>query len=133
MRHSVRFLSKLCEEGKVAGAVAAVEQMHKQGHQLSAYVFYCLLKGCTRKKDLATGRRVRCLIVNSKYGTKTLLGNHLIHMFSSGGSLLEALHEFRRFAEADVHMWSAIISAHAKHGKASRQSICIMKCAAVLM
>ncbi|KAJ7298134.1 hypothetical protein O6H91_Y015400 [Diphasiastrum complanatum] len=91
--------------------------MHKQGHQLSAYVFYCLLKGCTRKKDLATGRRVRCLIVNSKYGTKTLLGNHLIHMFSSGGSLLEALHEFRRFAEADVHMWSAIISAHAKHGK----------------
>ncbi|KAJ7519088.1 hypothetical protein O6H91_20G022200 [Diphasiastrum complanatum] len=76
-----------------------------------------LLLDCIRKKDLVRGRQLRHLILKSGLQSNVFLGNHLIRLFSSCGSLIEATQVFRGIANPDSYSWGAIICAHVKHGQ----------------
>eukprot|EP00249_Psilotum_nudum_P015893 c25573_g2_i3 orf=225-1328(+) len=117
---SVGALSKLCEEGRLDEALQAVESMQQQGIRLSTNIVHCLLKACTRKKDLNAIRRLQVLIVGSEVDSAAGLHDHLIRLFASSGSLLEANRVFEKVAKPSVYTWSAIISANTKLGQGER-------------
>lgn len=50
-------------------------------------------------------------MVRSELDSDSLLGNHLIRLFSLCGSLLEVNQAFCQISNPDVFTWSAIISA----------------------
>lgn len=114
---SVDDLIKLCKIGRLNEALQAVEFMGQQGFPgISRDVIYSLLQGCNEKKDLVAVRRVHSLMVNNRLDRISVLGDHLIRLFASCGSLLEANKAFRKVLNPRIFTWNAIISAHAKLG-----------------
>lgn len=110
-------LQMLCNKGQLNDALDIIEVMLCHGLPLSKGNLYCLIQSCNRKKDLASARRLRSYTIDSEFQSDTFLGSHLIHMFSSCGSLSEAAAIFGRLPEPSVFSWSAIISANVKHGQ----------------
>lgn len=114
-------LEKLCKEGQLREAFQTVDRLGREGYRVPDKVFYALLKRCIHKEDLAAGKELHRLILRSGVDVRSFLGSHLIRMFASCGSLLEASHIFERLPKPNVFSWSAILSAHVmfgKHGKA---------------
>lgn len=111
---------KLCKEGLGAAIDAVVHLMDHRKVRPSTNILYCLLEGCTDKKNLALGRQVHRLIKRSGYIFDTFLGSHLIRMFAECGSLSEANQVFNELPDTTVYTWSALISAHAKHGRSEQ-------------
>lgn len=79
-----------------------------------------LLHGCIKNKDLAGGRDLHSLIVSNGPDFSSVLGDRLIRLFASCGSLLEANLAFCNIAKPNILAWQAIISAHATHGQSDR-------------
>lgn len=94
----------------------------QQGSHVSTPLFYRVLQRCVSEKDVVHGRRVDALILQVGYESDAFLANHTICMYASHGMLEEATQVFRRVAVPDTYMWSSIILAHARHGRA-RQAI----------
>lgn len=67
-------------------------------------------------QDLTAGKRVLDLIVKRGYERDSYLGSHLVRLFASCETLVEAHHVFIRLPAPNVFAWSAIISAHVKLG-----------------
>ncbi|KAJ7532329.1 hypothetical protein O6H91_14G082900 [Diphasiastrum complanatum] len=81
---------------------------------LSTQIF-SLLQRCMKTKDLSASRQVYSLMIRSGLDSNTFLAFHLIRLFSLCGSLMEANEVYLKFCRPDLHMWTAIISAHVKH------------------
>ncbi|KAJ7555613.1 hypothetical protein O6H91_05G046700 [Diphasiastrum complanatum] len=109
-------VSKLCQEGRLDEALHMMELMVQQNTQAPIYIYACLLKGCTRKKALAEGKRVHALIVQMGLDSNIFLGNTLINMYAKCGSVLDARQVFDSMPEHNVFSWTTIISAYANHG-----------------
>lgn len=84
---------------------------------LSRDAFQTLIEDSTRNKDLKLGRRLHYSIVSDGLDTASDLGDYLIRMFSSCGSLLEADLIFSKIGKPTLYSWHAIISAHALLGE----------------
>lgn len=111
---------RLCDYGRLEEALQALDLMQKSGAWISTDVFGYLLQGCLKKRDLAIGRKVHCLIVRSGFESNSFLGSHLIRVFASCGSLLEASQVFGMVHEPSAYTWAAIILAHAGLGQAEQ-------------
>lgn len=105
---------KLCREGHLDEALQAVPIMEHQGLAISQETAYSLLQVCIKKKDLAAGKQVESLMIKSGLHLVSLLGDHLIRLFASCGSLPDASKAFWKISEPTVYTWNAIISAHAR-------------------
>lgn len=75
-----------------------------------------LIQKCIQVEDLEAGRELHSLSVTSGLGSDAVVGSHLIRMFASFDSLLEARQVFSNLPAPNAFSWSAIISAHAKTG-----------------
>eukprot|EP00250_Pteridium_aquilinum_P015375 c2254_g2_i1 orf=1-957(-) len=76
----------------------------------------CMLKECTKTKDLDRGRRVLSLITEAHTEAMPMLRDQLIRMFASCGSLHYANQVFGQITKPSLYTWHAIISAHASLG-----------------
>ena len=92
-------------------ALQAVENLDHQDIPIPKDLVYCLLQGCTKKKNLACARRLHSLMVKRGFHKIGIFGDHLIRLFASCGSLLEANEIFHMVSKPSVYTWSAIISA----------------------
>ncbi|KAI5080288.1 hypothetical protein GOP47_0005767 [Adiantum capillus-veneris] len=110
-------LRVLCKKVQIDDALNLMEVMHHNGLSPSFGDFYCLIQGCIQKKDLVAAGAVCAYVMKGRLQLDLFLGSHLIHMFSSCGSLSEAAAVFQNLQEPTVFAWSAIISAHMKHGQ----------------
>ncbi|KAJ7537183.1 hypothetical protein O6H91_12G101800 [Diphasiastrum complanatum] len=117
MPDSLGNVSKLCQKGRLKEALHMVELMVRQNIQAPINTYVCLLKGCTRRKDLAEGKRVHALIVRTGLDSNSFLGNALINMYAKCGSVLDARQVFDSMPEHNVFLWTTIISAYANHGQ----------------
>ncbi|KAJ7566960.1 hypothetical protein O6H91_02G125700 [Diphasiastrum complanatum] len=111
---------QLCKERKLKEALQKVEELDIKGSRISEHFVCRLLQLCLRNKDAIAGRRVRSLMLRQGLESNALLGNHLIRLFSLTGSIEEANQAFNRILTPDEYAWSAIISAHARHGQGER-------------
>ncbi|KAJ7531823.1 hypothetical protein O6H91_14G060500 [Diphasiastrum complanatum] len=108
-----------CLERPLDDALQRVEDLIRRGFQVSIHIFHRLLKSCINSKNLAAGRQLQTLMLSNGHEFNAYLGNHLIRLFASCGSLNEAIQAFRKLPGPDIHSWAAIISAHVKseHGE----------------
>ncbi|KAJ7532964.1 hypothetical protein O6H91_13G027100 [Diphasiastrum complanatum] len=109
-------VSKLCREGRLKDALHIVELMVKRNIQAPINAYVGLLKGCTRSKALAEGKRVHALIVQSGLHSDIFLGSTLVNMYAKCGSVLDAREVFNKMPEHNVFSWTAIIAAYADYG-----------------
>ncbi|KAH7365209.1 hypothetical protein KP509_18G013900 [Ceratopteris richardii] len=107
-------VKRLCNAGQLIYAVQSANSLTDQGIIISSNIFLCLLQLCIQQKDLAAGRQVYSLIIRNGLEKDTFLGCHLIRMFSSCGSLMDAEQTFLKLPVEDSCTWSAIILAHIK-------------------
>ncbi|KAJ7568857.1 hypothetical protein O6H91_01G050800 [Diphasiastrum complanatum] len=110
-------VSKPCQERRLKEALHLVELMVQQNIQAPISTYACLLKGCTRRKALAEGRRVHALIVQRGLDSNIILGNALVNMYAKCGSVLDARQVFDSMPEHDVFSWTTVISAYASHSQ----------------
>ena len=88
--------------------------------------FASLIKTCTKKKDLYTGRKLhadihrRRLLQRSPY-----LGNTLISMYIKCGLLAQAEQVHEELSLRNVITWNALISGYAQHGKSNEALNCL--------
>lgn len=83
-------------------------------------VIHTLLKECTKRKDLAAGRRLSLFMTNSGLNSDTFLCDHLIRMFAACGQLSDANQAFTNVPKPSIYTWNAILSAHANLGARAR-------------
>ncbi|MCO5568555.1 hypothetical protein L7F22_022254 [Adiantum nelumboides] len=112
-RHAYH-IRKLCKHGHLDEAFKVVDSMEKHNLLVSRDIIYSLLQGCNGVKDLSHARRVHDLM--RKYGLSSVaaLGDHLIRLFSTCGSLCEANEAFFGILNPSVFSWNSLIAAHAK-------------------
>ncbi|MCO5578736.1 hypothetical protein L7F22_032581 [Adiantum nelumboides] len=84
---------------------------------LSREVIQNRLEEYTRCKDLKLGRRLHRSVVSIGLDTASDLGDYLIRMFSSCGSLSEADLIFCKIVKPSLYSWHSIMSAHALLGE----------------
>ena len=110
-------MTKLREEGWFDEAIGIVNQMDKQGMEITNNVLLCLLQEAIKRKDLKQGKELHRLTKNHNLESDTFLGTFLIRFYSTCGLLAEAIEAFTKVTEMSVYTWSAMISAHVKLGK----------------
>ncbi|KAI5083740.1 hypothetical protein GOP47_0003483 [Adiantum capillus-veneris] len=89
---------------------------HECEELLSREVIQNRLEEYTCSKDLKLGRHLHRSIVSNGLDTASDLGDYLIRMFSSCGSLPEADLIFCKIAKPSLYSWHSIMSAHALLG-----------------
>lgn len=92
----------------------------RQGSTITRDIAYSLLQRCMRHNELATARRMHALMISSRLDIIPVFGDHLIRLFTSCGSLLDANEVFHRVRKPTVYTWNAIIQANAILGDSDR-------------
>ncbi|KAJ7534043.1 hypothetical protein O6H91_13G076700 [Diphasiastrum complanatum] len=72
---------------------------------------------CIKLKDLTVGRHLDFFIGITGLNSNVHLGGQLVRLYSLCGSLSKANRAFRKFVNPNVHLWTEIILAYAKHGQ----------------
>ncbi|MCO5590908.1 hypothetical protein L7F22_044883 [Adiantum nelumboides] len=96
-------------------ALHSVLQAHRQGWSVCTHSLSSLLLNVTALKDLAFARMAHALIISSNLQSISLLGDHLIRLFTACGTLVEASLAFSQSSDPSTHTWQAIMSSHVAH------------------
>lgn len=107
-------------EKQLDEALKATEAMHRGGIPISLDIIYCLLQGCTEKKDLEACRQVHSYMVAYGLDSEAFLADYLIRLLASCGSLPDANQVFSKVLKPSKYTWNAIISANANLGDLER-------------
>ena len=85
----------------------------------STAVYINLLKGCIREKSLSYARHVYSHLVKHRSHPvcNGLLGDYVVEVFSTCGSLDEAYRVSQRFPRRSVFCWTSIISSYTNSGR----------------
>jgi len=88
-----------------------------------------LLKRCTQSRDLVEGKQVHAHMTQSGLQPNAYLGNILLNMYVSIGSLPDACQVFEKLVKRDVVTWTSMIVGYAKHGCVEKafESFCQMQ------
>jgi pentatricopeptide repeat protein len=88
-----------------------------------------LLKRCTQSRDLVEGKQVHGHMTQSGLQPNAYLGNILLNMYVSIGSLPDACQVFEKLVRRDVVTWTSMIVGYSKHGFVEKafESFCQMQ------
>lgn len=98
-------------------AFQRIDRAVQEGCYIPNRVFYALLKQCIDEEDLLAAKELHRLVLRSGIDVNSFLISHLIRMFASCGSLLDATQIFETIQKPNVFAWSAILLAHVKFGQ----------------
>eukprot|EP00250_Pteridium_aquilinum_P011881 c20365_g1_i1 orf=442-3237(-) len=90
---------------------------HLQGMPPCPLSLSSLLQNLAAVADVASARSAHSLIISSSLQSTPLLGDHLIRLFTTCGTLVEACLAFSQSSDPSTYTWQAIISCHITHGK----------------
>eukprot|EP00250_Pteridium_aquilinum_P003344 c1365_g1_i1 orf=320-1204(+) len=120
MLGSIEDITQLHTFEQCDDAFDALHGLHKLGVPILQHMVQCVLHDCSEKKTLAVGRRVHAIMISSGLDSVSVLGDHIIRLFGSFGSMLEADLMFCSAATPSVYTWHAIISVHVHHGECEK-------------
>ncbi|PKA65461.1 Pentatricopeptide repeat-containing protein [Apostasia shenzhenica] len=102
----------LCEEAILSFSSAAI---HSKPNQ---YTFASVISAITSAQTvyLSYGHRLHCCIIKLGLNTDEYVAGALVDLYAKRGSIVESQLVFDEPFRKSLISWSAIISAHAKHG-----------------
>lgn len=105
-----------CQYGHGEVAFQLYTQMQQEGIEPNKVSFITLLTACSTLAKLDEGKKIHALIQISGIKLDVVLGTALVDMYSKCGDFEAALKVFTEMPAGNVVSWTAIISAHVKHG-----------------
>lgn len=90
-------------------------QMQQEGIEPDTASFVCILKACTSVAALEQGKLFHGNIVKRGFEIDVHVGSTLIHMYSSCGSLDDAVAVFERLQTRNVVIYNALITGYAQN------------------
>eukprot|EP01018_Ginkgo_biloba_P013168 Gb_21055 [translate_table: standard] len=103
----------LCKQSRLKDALHSLYAMNSSA---DASTYVSLLQLCIKKKALSEGKLVHTHINESGFMPDTFLGNTLVNLYATCGSLVEAQTVFHDVPKLDSFSWTVMISACSRHG-----------------
>ncbi|CAK9252120.1 unnamed protein product, partial [Sphagnum jensenii] len=91
-------------------------ELFQQMQQEAPMTLVGVLNACASVVALEEGRRAHDWVIKSGWDSNVFVGNSLIDMYTTCGSLEDALKVFNKMPSRDVVTWNAIIGGYAIHG-----------------
>ncbi|XP_027342180.1 pentatricopeptide repeat-containing protein At1g08070, chloroplastic [Abrus precatorius] len=95
-----------------SNVVVLFRHMHRAGALPNCFTFPMVLKSCAKENAVKEGQQVHCVVAKHGFTWSSFVGNALIGMYSSRGSVGDAYKVFGEMHEKNVFAWTAIISAY---------------------
>eukprot|EP00250_Pteridium_aquilinum_P018577 c24123_g9_i1 orf=95-1942(+) len=118
-RNCSHFFAESLQDFQKQQSSASAHQILKDPlrQNLSFQSVASLLKRCGEAKDLQQGRLLHSFVSKCKFSRNTLLGNCIVHMYGSCGSLQEATEAFSNIPKLNTHSWNIYVNACVKCGR----------------
>ncbi|OEL19437.1 Pentatricopeptide repeat-containing protein [Dichanthelium oligosanthes] len=116
-------VSAYAQNGRHEDAIAAFEEMVREGFEPGGAALSSVLSACARSASggLEMGRRVHDLMAARGVAEGTILGTALVDMYAKNGAIREAVVVFEGMPERRAPAtWNALISGLAHHGHGER-------------
>ncbi|KAH7435961.1 hypothetical protein KP509_06G085600 [Ceratopteris richardii] len=110
-------LSGYVDQGKYQSALELYANFLQEHITPNNIIFVCILKACVRVGTIEDACYIHHHIVGIGGELDNAVGNILVDMYASCGSLNEALKLFTTMPEKGVIAWNTIIGAYAEHGQ----------------
>jgi pentatricopeptide repeat protein len=102
--------------GRCETALQLFAQMQLEGIEPNKVSFLTLLSACRTLAKMDEGKHIHSLLKASGIAVDVVLGTALVDMYSKCGDFDAALKVFTEMPSGNEVSWSAIVSAHARHG-----------------
>lgn len=112
------------EHGHGLCAQVLLQQVVQQNILFDQALFVCALKVCSSRGALEQGMLVHARILESHFMMDLLIGNALVHMYTSCGSVLDARRVFVALRTKNIVTWTTMIVGLAKY----KQYACVVEC-----
>lgn len=100
--------------------------MQHEGVMPDKCSFVSALSACTKEKTLAEGKQIHHQATALGFDTDVRVGTSLLEMYRKCGDIDDVQRTFSKMQDRDVFSWTAMISAHAKHGQ-SKVSVALFQ------
>lgn len=114
------------QNGFPEGVLEQYDLMKKAGFQPDKITFVSVLSSCSELGTLGQGRQIHAEVIKRGATSVVPLVSSLISMYSRCGCLEESVKAFMQCKDADIVLWSSMISAYGFHGK-GREAIELFK------
>lgn len=93
------------------------EEMQLEGVKPNQVTFLSVLDACAALED---GQKIHAAIINNQYDQDVAMGNALIKMYGSCGSVYDAESVFDRMPHQNVVSWTAMMAACTENGHSNK-------------
>ncbi|KAF5184669.1 Pentatricopeptide repeat-containing protein [Thalictrum thalictroides] len=105
------------EEDSALSCIELYRELHQtMVLQHDGTTVVAVLKSCQSKSDLQIGLQIHAEIVKSSFCHETIVGNAVINMYSTCGSVEDAHEAFHTMVHKDDISWSSIIGCYERNG-----------------
>ncbi|CAL5210529.1 unnamed protein product [Lathyrus oleraceus] len=121
-------IKNFARQNKLKEALTVLDYVDQQGIPVNATTFSSLIAACIRTNSLSIGKQVHTHIRNNGLEKNTFLLTKLVQMYTSCGSLEDALKLFDELpCESSVYPWNALLRGTVVSGGRKRQYIDVLK------
>ncbi|KAI5084901.1 hypothetical protein GOP47_0001070 [Adiantum capillus-veneris] len=106
------FQARINKPDSACASLQALHLLHQEGKFIAEESIASLSQEISASESLPLNRGLHSLSISHGFEALAHLGDPVIRVFASRGSLLEACLVFSKVAEPSVYTWQAIIAAH---------------------
>ena len=105
------------QNGYPEGALEQYHLMKKSGFHPDKITFVSVLSSCSELATLGQGQQIHAEVIKRQATLAVPVVSSLISMYSRCGCLEDSIKAFMQHKDADIILWSSMISAYGFHGK----------------
>ncbi|KAK2994698.1 hypothetical protein RJ640_029435 [Escallonia rubra] len=105
-------VSEYVQNGLAEDALLAFRQMQLLGVKCNEFTFPSVLKACSVKKELVSGRQVHGIVVVTGFDSDVFVANTLVVMYAKCGEFLDSRRLFDQIPERNIVSWNALLSSY---------------------